>query len=139
MTRTPIPDFMGYHIGEDGSVYSDRSSKVLKAGRCGAGYLFVVLRRDGRSRPRMIHRLVLETYVGPCPDGMECCHNNGDRDDNRLENLRWDTRKANRADSQKHGTWPQGPGHTNCKLTEQQIRQMIYTYKKRHASIWRSI
>jgi hypothetical protein len=52
---------------------------------------------------RKVHRLVLETFVGPCPDGMECCHNNGDPADNRLENLRWDTLSSNAYDRVEHG------------------------------------
>jgi hypothetical protein len=36
---------------------------------------------------------------------MEACHANGARDDNRLANLRWDTRAANAADRERHGTF----------------------------------
>lgn len=41
------------------------------------------------------HRLVLETFVGP-GEGYEADHVNGDRQDNRLENLRWVTPEDNR-------------------------------------------
>ncbi len=53
---------------------------------------------------KLVHRLVLEAFIGQCPDGMECCHNNGVRNDNRLSNLRWDTTSANMFDKQRHGT-----------------------------------
>ena len=56
-----------------------------------------------RSSPR-VGVMVLETFVGPCPDGLECCHNNDLFCDNRLENLRWDTHRANIADRTRHGT-----------------------------------
>lgn len=42
----------------------------------------------GVKHPR-VHRLVLETFVGPCPEGHDADHINGDREDNRLANLRW--------------------------------------------------
>jgi hypothetical protein len=61
----------------------------------------------GLYRPRRlpgIHTLALEAFVGPCPPGMEGCHNNGDGLDNRLSNLRWDTKSANSRDSVRHGT-----------------------------------
>lgn len=65
---------------------------------------------------RKVHHLVLEAFVGPRPAGMECCHNNGDWRDNRLENLRWDTHKANSEDRIKHGRSGKGERHPRAKL-----------------------
>jgi hypothetical protein len=53
---------------------------------------------------RLIHRLIAEAFHGPCPEGMECCHNDGNRSNNRADNLRWDTRTNNHADRIQHGT-----------------------------------
>lgn len=64
------------------------------------GYQSIVL--PGRDR-RLLHRLVLLTFVGPCPEGMEGCHNDGDKLNNRLSNLRWDTRSSNAKDRTAHG------------------------------------
>lgn len=63
---------------------------------------------------RLVHQLVLEAFVGPRPEGMEGCHNNGDCTDNRLENLRWDTSSNNKLDMLIHGTHPNG-SKTHCK------------------------
>lgn len=60
---------------------------------------------DGRAETKTVSRIVLESFVGPCPEGMECCHNNGDRLDDRLENLRWGTRKENMGDRRRHGRY----------------------------------
>lgn len=57
------------------------------------------------SRRLDIHRLVLSTFLGPCPPGMVACHSDGDIRNNRLENLRWDTPKSNTADAIRHGTF----------------------------------
>jgi hypothetical protein len=59
-----------------------------------------------------VHLLVLEAFVGPRPKGLEACHNNGDCQDNRVENLRWDTHEANMQDQIKHGTRVRGPRKT---------------------------
>ncbi|AUX81960.1 HNH endonuclease [Mycobacterium phage Frankie] len=53
---------------------------------------------------KLVHRLVLEAFSGPCPPGAEGCHNDGDRSNNRIENLRWDTRTANNIDAVDHRT-----------------------------------
>lgn len=55
-----------------------------------------------------VHTVILLTFVGPRPAGMDCCHNDGNAENNRIGNLRWDTRKANRTDSIRHGTQPYG-------------------------------
>jgi hypothetical protein len=69
-----------------------------------SGYLYVNLKRVGSQSQRAVHRLVLEAFVGPCPPGMEGCHNDGDQLNNRLDNLRWDTPSNNKLDSVRHGT-----------------------------------
>lgn len=67
-------------------------------------YYSVGLSRHGKKSRHSVHRLVLQAFVGPCPDGMEACHNNGDYTDNRLANLRWDTKAENGADKIQHRT-----------------------------------
>jgi hypothetical protein len=56
---------------------------------------------------------------------MDCCHNNGVKTDNRLANLRWDTRAANIQDAKRHGTWIKGETCGRSKLTEQQVREIF--------------
>jgi hypothetical protein len=70
----------------------------------------------------MVHRLVLETFRGPCPEGMEGCHNDGNQLNNRLENLRWDTHLANVKDRAKHGRDRKGQDHPNAKLNDDDVR-----------------
>jgi hypothetical protein len=62
---------------------------------------------EGRPRKRPVGVVVLEAHVGPRPQytddkgvrrWMECCHNDGDLNNNDRGNLRWDTHAANRAD-----------------------------------------
>lgn len=67
-------------------------------------YHAVNLSRNGKKSRQFVHRVVLTTFVGPCPDGMEACHGNGDYTDNRLANLRWDTKAENGADKIRHRT-----------------------------------
>jgi hypothetical protein len=85
------------------------------------GYVRVNLSRDGASRQRGAHQLVLEAFVGPCPQGMECLHGDGTRGNNVLANLAWGTPKANSADRRRHGTGPNGRRNPKAKLCEQQV------------------
>lgn len=68
--------------------------------------------RLGSSRqPVGLHKLILLAFVGPCPPGMEACHGDDVKTNNRLTNLRWDTRRANVADRYRNnGHQPRGSG-----------------------------
>lgn len=68
----------------------------------------------------MVHRLMLEAFVGPCPPGMECRHLNGVADDNRLENLCWGTHLENEMDRRRHGTM----ANKNRKLSEASVAEL---------------
>lgn len=68
------------------------------------GAYTVGLMRNRKLCTQTVHKLVLEAFVGPRPDGMEGCHGDGDATNNRLENLRWDTHQSNTLDSVRHGT-----------------------------------
>lgn len=81
------------------------------------GYRCVGLTRDGIAKKCGVHILVLEAFQGPRPPGMEACHNDGDRTNARLDNLRWDTKKANQADKVLHGTAARGERQGSAKMT----------------------
>ncbi len=68
--------------------------KVLKQMLDHSGYPRLFL-HNGKGRNFSIHRLVLEAFKGPCPEGMEANHISGIKTDNRLENLEWVTRSEN--------------------------------------------
>lgn len=105
-----VPGFPGYEISDLGRVRSWRPwrgqpvPRLMKALPDSAGYLRVAPFRDGTNVFRSIHRLVMEAFVGPPPDGMETRHLNGDKTDNRLINLAYGTRSENTYDQVQHGT-----------------------------------
>ncbi len=127
-----IEGFPGYRIGSNGSIWSRWNNKW---GLCetwkrrkpfvtNTGYWAVSLNRDGRTNLRLLHRLLLEAFVGPCPRGMEACHADGNRLNNSLDNLRWDTRKENVADAFRHRTARWGDRHPSTKLTDAQVAEI---------------
>jgi hypothetical protein len=127
--RKPIPGFEGYFADTDGEIWSVYKGKggleKLTQQIDKFGKKRIRIRFDhGKKKSTLAHRLILLTFVGPCPPGMECCHNDGNGSNNVLSNLRWDTRKSNRADSLRHGTRPLGEKHWNSKLTSAQVLEM---------------
>lgn len=81
------------------------------------------LYNNGKIRTVTIHRLVMETFVGPCPEHMECCHDDGNVSNNRLDNLRWDTAVNNQSDRLRHGTDCRGEKNPNVVLTLKQVNK----------------
>lgn len=77
--------------------------------------------QDGRQDSPMIHRLVLNTFAGRCPLGLEACHNDGNRYNNKIDNLRWDTHSNNCQDRETHGTSGKGK-HYNLGDNHPQVK-----------------
>lgn len=106
----PVVGFQGlYEVSNHGRVKRinigrDSREKLLKATPNKLGYMLVGLHREGKSNTRRVHRLVLEAFIGPCPEGEEGCHGDGDPSNNCLSNLRWDTASSNAIDRVAHGT-----------------------------------
>lgn len=112
----PVVGFPDYRVSDQGRVWSNcrmifRSDgarrlvggNMIKVHLDTGGYSQVCLPRNGRQAPCRVHIMVLEAFVGPCPQGHEACHEDGDRSNARLSNLRWDTRGANMLDRVRHG------------------------------------
>lgn len=143
----PVPGFPGYLVSDDGRVksvarYTKRHDYPVFVGerelslrvRYRRGNrpvcVLVTLCKDGVPSDHRVHRLVLGAFVGPCPDGMEGCHSNGDPTDNRLANLRWDTREENLRDMDRHGTRTTPPRHVGethprAKMTVEIARKIL--------------
>lgn len=110
----PVPDFEGlYDVSDRGRVRSARSGRIRRTHFSRKGREHLDLHRAGQRHDVQVHSLVLLAFVGPRPDGMEGCHNDGDPTHNALENLRWDTRRENNIDSIRHGTHPWA-SRTHC-------------------------
>src|SRR5262245_55405966 len=83
---------------------------------------------DGELHKRYVHRLVLEACSEPPEAGQETRHLNGDRFDNRIENLAWGTRAENTADRFRHGTVLFGERNPRARLTRDQVEEMRALY-----------
>lgn len=120
-----VPDFPGYEVSDDGRVRSLDRVIIRSNGRPlpvrgrtlrphpakDGGYPIVNLHRGDERKAISIHTLVLITFVGPRPNGMEALHGDGDPWNCVLGNLRYGTHAENMRDSVRHGT------HVNASRT----------------------
>ncbi|MBA3484450.1 MAG: HNH endonuclease [Pirellulales bacterium] len=134
----PIAGFPGYRVGDDGTVWSEWRRKGQGRGHAPllyqSGFWHELKSFDkygrpvvslGRGNRRYVARLVLEAFVGPCPEGMESCHFPDSTSANcRLDNLRWGTSVENTDDQRKHCTLIGGEQHGMAKLTNPEVEQI---------------
>lgn len=106
------------------------SARIMRQSVRKNGYLCVSLWRDGVRQSCLVHHLVAAAFIGSRPRGMHVCHNNSDRTDNRLLNLRYDTPRGNALDAVAAGTSSalrlktKGEDNGNAKLTADQVARM---------------
>lgn len=109
-----VPGYEGaYEVSDLGRVRSvdrrdelgrTRRGVVLKPSVRADGHAQVALSREGRVRAAKVHVLVAAAFLGARPSGLDIRHVNGDGLDNRLENIRYGTRRDNLLDAVEHGT-----------------------------------
>lgn len=92
-----IPDYPDYEASTYGRVRSHKNSepRILIQSILKNGYKSLALCKLGKPITKRVNRLVLETFKGQCPEGMECSHLDGDRLNNHLNNMTWETRGDN--------------------------------------------
>lgn len=110
-----IPGFPGYEVSNEGEVrsyyhhirrdwYIDNiPMRILRPATRKDGYLSVHLIGDDKKHySRRIGSLVLLAFVGPRPEKLQVCHKDGNKTNNKLDNLRYDTPQSNQKDWKKH-------------------------------------
>lgn len=107
----PIPGYEGlYEASTEGRV-RNRHGRIMKQDLSNKNRPAVKLSSLGLARTRFVHHLVLEAFVGPCPEGLQCCHWDDDKSNNKLANLRWDTSSANAYDQVRNGKHHMTPAY----------------------------
>ncbi|MBX3017968.1 MAG: HNH endonuclease [Bdellovibrionaceae bacterium] len=112
------------NVFPDGRVWSNKLGRFLKPfyhGAPHAKYPSVAVRVDGKTRSKKVGHLVLETFVGPRPEGYHAAHLDGNKDNSSLSNMRWVTPTENESHKILHGTKAVGEKHGSSKLTEADV------------------
>jgi hypothetical protein len=115
--QQPIESCPHYYATEKGFIVRD--GRKLQMSPNNNGYLRVFPRVGGKTLTKYVHQLVLEAFHGPRPHpDWQSRHLNGNRTDNRSDNLAWSDRATNEADKDLHGTRLFGERATWAVLTD---------------------
>ena len=104
-----------------------KKGKILKQINNGAGRKQVFLYKDGKATNQHVYILVAESFIGERPKGYDVCHLDGDCTNNKLSNLRYDTRSQNQIDLYRQGK-KSGTGKLSIEQVLK-IRQLYTTGK----------
>lgn len=101
-----IKEYEGiYQVSNLGRIKSLKfmKEKILKPKKTSKGYLQVLLYKNGKRKYFRIHRLVAETFVPNPYNKPEVNHIDGDKENNKENNLEWTTIQENRKHAYKIG------------------------------------
>lgn len=122
----PVVDYEGlYEVSNQGRVRNCRTKRVLRPGSS-RGYLIVMLRKDGKSLPLYVHQLVLKAFVGDRPINMAVSHIDGNKSNNDVENLCWESYGANNSRRNYRGE-----SHIFAKVNSSQVQEIVSLYASR--------
>lgn len=143
----PIPGYEGFYEASDmgrirsvdriirtrDGVTSLRKGKIISTKFVANEKRVVVhLWKENNQKLFRLHKLIMLTFVGPRPEGMDICHYDGNAQNNRLDNLRYDTRSANIQDAIRHGTSTRGDNNGRSVLNSEMVMAMRLLRKQGH-------
>jgi hypothetical protein len=129
-----------YEVSDSGEIRSltrkDRLGRTKEGKtKCacdnGTGYLVVNLKANGKSKMKTVHRLVAEAFI-PNPLNLpEVNHKDGDKQNNRVENLEWCSHGENVKHAFNLGLNKsiKGSLNSNAKLTDDQVKFIRENHK----------
>ena len=94
------------------------------------GYLTIDAKKNGTSKNLKVHRLVAEAFI-PNPENKPVVnHIDGNKHNNRAENLEWCSVAENNNHAAKHGLTSHGEKNKFAKLTALQVAEIRGIYEK---------
>ena len=118
-----------YKISDKGNIKSCRKpDRLMKIRIVGAGYQQVKFSVKGIAKEFKVHKLVMETFLGPRPFGYQINHKNGIKTDNSFNNLEYVTAKENQRHAIAHGFFQDSSGIKNPMATK--TEEMIHSIRQ---------
>jgi hypothetical protein len=138
----PVPGYEGrYEVSDLGRIKSvarviERADgkpnpipeKILKPITKGKRYPMANLYDAAGMKTHLWHRIVTLAFLGPCPEGCQVAHNDGNPFNNKLSNLRYATVLENNHDKFRHGTVFRGEQIGTSKLDPEKVREIRRLY-----------
>lgn len=119
MRMKTIKESARYLVSDDGRVFNATTGQELKQSLSTKGYKKVNLWVNNRNVSRPIHRLVAIAYIPNFDKKLTVNHIDGNKLNNNLANLEWNTVKENNNHYKTNG------GRYNSKLTDHDVATIL--------------
>lgn len=111
-----------YEVSDAGNIRNKNTKRILKTSYIG-GYEYVCLRDNNCSKTVRLHRIIAESFYGLSDKDIEVNHIDGNKKNNRIDNLEFCTRKDNIEHAMRLGLFkPNNFGHASkhvyCRETD---------------------
>jgi len=107
--------------------YSLMKGRILKQ-TFGGNYYGVTLTKDNNKKYKLVHRLVAELFIANSENKSEVNHIDGNKKNNKLNNLEWVTHKENESHASRLNLKANGENHHNSKFKNNDIINIYKTY-----------
>ncbi len=146
-TNTPaevwraIPNFTDYSVSSTGRVMRTAGGKgakpmrIIKQSKDQGGRLVFNASMSGKVKQLKVHRAVAFAFIGPCPEGHEVAHLDGNQENNCVVNLSYSTPVENNGHKRAHGTQPMGSDIHCAKLRESDVASIRRQYPKKSYAV----
>ena len=127
-----IPDYEGWYEVSDWGRFKRIKAynttfvgRILKERVGNKGYHLVTLSKNGECRVLSAHRVVAAAFIGPCPEGIQVNHIDGNKMNNHIENLEYVTQSENISHAYRIGIKSQeGENNNASKLTVDKVHKI---------------
>ena len=124
-----------YLVSNFGKIHSGISDKILKEDVSSRYSTVSIYYKNTRLTTR-VHRMVAETFLNNVDSALEVNHIDGNKQNNRVDNLEWVTCSENNQHALDTGLRQnlKGENHNNAKLTDEQVLEIKYLLElKKHS------
>jgi hypothetical protein len=120
-----------YQVSNFGNV---KNKSMVLSLRTNRGYKYITLYKDGKTTSKAVHRLVAISFIPNKKNKSEVNHKDGDKQNNRIDNLEWCTPSENSkhayATGLKKPIKANGELNINAKLSKKEVFEIRNRYVK---------